>query len=379
MASRHDPVLYGAKAFGCWLGHARIAAEPEMFLAGLNDSLRERMADLAYHLYSPPSENIREPIEQHLDTPADELLFEAAEETGLSPRPFWPDQAPYAVCLTHDIDRITYKYHAARSYFFKGRFGSGLKTLLSGERREYDPFFNLPLIKEYEDDWGVRSALYVLFEKRRFGRALMRGEFQHVIGVYDPESIKAELAELSGLGFEIGLHGSLDAFKDERALRSELGRLEGLLENPGLVVGVRNHYLRFRWPLTPLAQARNGLLYDSSIGYNFTCGFPCGTTFPFALGFEGDGPLFELPINVMDTALKFAAPSRETEVAEAIAREVRARGGLLMINWHQRFCRKDTDRVMYDWIEGVIRRAGQDGAFLARPSEVARYWRTRMG
>lgn len=372
-------MVQGARALGFWLGKPEIFLEPEAFSQRVADSLAGQLRELSARLYAGPPPDLREPVGRYLDTPADELLLSLAGKLGEKPRPFWPEGAPYAVCLTHDVDRITYRYHAGLAALRQGKLLKATGLISGLQSLEVDPFFNLERIARQESSWGLRSAIYILFERRRWWLALGKGELQHVLGVYDPGQIKIELRKLDDLGFEIGLHGSLEAHANPRALGSELERLGELLGQPQRRFGVRNHYLQFDWRLTPSLQMDAGVLYDATAGFNFTCGFSSGTTFPFAAGWRSQAPpLVELPLGIMDTALSYAAPGHEREVAERLASEVRRRGGLLVINWHQRFSNPATGPFMHAWVQKVTKRARRDRAWLALPRQVAAFWRNRL-
>src|SRR5690606_21218175 len=93
-----------------------------------------------------------------------------------------------------------------------------------GERRK-NSYYSFDEMGKWEAEHGVRSASYVLFEKRRWKRALVSGEWQHVIGVYQPRSIFNELKEYESKGNEIGVHGSFDSWADPEALTSDVENL----------------------------------------------------------------------------------------------------------------------------------------------------------
>lgn len=367
----------GLQAFTSWLGRLDLIADLEQQVAR-NDRLKNQYVQIAGKLLSPPDENVRSPVETWIQTPVDKLHRELAVDLDLKPRPFWPDGASYAVCLTHDVDRIRQTYQqVVAGYRATGPYGA-FQALGSWPSRQQDPFFNFDRIRQYETEWGVHSAIYPLFEKRRWGRALLKGEIQHVLGVYDPFEIGEQLCQLQADGWEIGLHGSFNAHRSRTALTDEITKLQQLLKLPDAAFGIRNHYLQFDWRVTPSIQLACHALYDSTIGFNFTYGFRCGTTFPFVIPDPHGNGLIEMPLSVMDTALKFAVPGREFEVADRIADEVRHQGGLLMINWHQHFCNRDTNPLMFNWVEKIITRAHTDKAWIALPRDVALHWHRRI-
>jgi len=378
MKNMSRAALAGGRAFGFWLGHGDIFERPQALLEALDTRDQCDLARLAELLYASVSENDRRTAIAPFKTPADEIMWALSERIGLIPKPFWPGHAPYALCLTHDVDRTTYRWHAVAKSVRGGNICKGLRLAICGHPRTDDPFFNFRRIEDREREWGIRSALFILFERPRWIRAISKLEPQHVIGVYRPEDIMAELRRLDGLGFEIALHGSLDAHEDSRAVEDEMSRLRNILGDPERRFGVRNHYLQFLPDKTPNILQKCRALYDATIGYNFICGFPRGTVFPMVLFPTRGGVLPELPLAVMDTTLKHAAPGLEGVVADALVDEVRRRGGLAMINWHQRFCNPDTGGFMVKWVERAVSRAKDDGACILPPRDLARFWMERL-
>lgn len=367
-AETHLSIPFGGQAFSFWLGITDVPAWQA------NDP---RFGRIAAALYHPPDENIHGCSDARMCPSTDDIFHALARDLQVTPTPFWPDGAPYAVCFTHDVDRIRQTYQGVLAGYRNSGLMGAWKAWLHKPAKEQDPFFNFDRIRQYETDWRIHSAIYPMFEKRRWSRAILKGEIQHVLGVYDPFDVQEQLLRFHADGWEIGLHGSLDAHKSHTALMNEMTKLRQLIDAPLENIGIRNHYLQFDWCVTPDVQLACHVLYDSSMGFNFTCGFRCGTTFPYVIHDTNGKSLIELPISVMDTALKYAVPGRETEVAGRIADEVRRQGGLLMINWHQRFCNRDTNPLMFNWVETIITRARADKAWIALPRDVACHWRER--
>ena len=378
MNENHAFIEKGARAFGFWAGVTDIVSNPATLITNVSESIRTKFENIAQKLYRPPDENLQAPAHEYLHTPVDDLFLEIAGEVDIEHSPFWLDHAPYAVCLTHDIDRIRSTYQMAAMKFRKRDLRGAVKTFVSDMSSETNPFDNFERIAHFEKEWGIRSALYVLFERKRFMRALFNAEIQHVLGVYDPEAIGDALRNMKSQGFEIGLHGSFDAHSDRHSLSSEGHRLAQLLDADPLPCGVRNHYLQFDIDRTPSIQKECGFAYDSTLGFNFTCGFRCATVFPFILVYDNKQSLLELSMNVMDTALRFSAPDHEAEAAERIAEIIRRNGGLLMINWHQHFCNPEIAPAMYTWVEKTIKQAREDNAYIATPMEITTYWLKRI-
>jgi hypothetical protein len=297
---------------------------------------------------------------------------------GISPKPFWPDGKPYAVCVTHDIDRVLATYQRLRGLRRAplrslGQTARDFYTAMHPSSRDENVFFNFSRIRRWEQERGIHSAFYVLFEKRRFFKALASGQIQHALGVYKPASIAGDLRALREAGCEIGLHCSFDSWSEESALKQELAELREL--GLGDATGARTHYLCFDPARTPVIQARAGLSYDSSVGFNFLAGFSAGTSFPFRLG-----GIWELPLLLMDTALRHLSnrPQERRAIALRVRDEVRSHGGVLTLNWHSHLLHPDAQPEMVALLDEIISDAKRDGAWMALPREVVRWWQGRI-
>ncbi len=106
----------------------------------------------------------------------------------------WPEGAPYALCLTHDVDRVQKRiYHYL--YYGAARGIRGLSTQLYSLRRRIagdEPYWNFERIMELEDGLGVRSTFLFLNESARgfspkyWGRyQIERPEVKHIIRTLD--------------------------------------------------------------------------------------------------------------------------------------------------------------------------------------------------
>lgn len=333
---------------------------------------------LARRLFDPPSENFHGEPKAFRVADVDRNFVELARRRGLKPKPFWPEGQPYAVCLTHDIDRILSTIHGLKQIRREGlravaRIGRDLATAAVASERHRNPFFNFRELQAWEAEQGVRSASYVLFEKRRWGRALFSGEWQHAIGVYQPKTILKELVAYEARGNEVGVHGSFDSWGSADALKQDAAELReaGIAS----IVGVRNHYLQFDAERTFDAQAGAGIAYDSTMGFNYRSGFRCGTCFPYR--WRGQ---WELPFQLMDSALRYqhSDPHERLAEADSVLREVSAMGGVLVVNWHLHVMNPESFPTEMDLLEKIITRARHDGAWFALPREVISWWERRI-
>ena len=79
-------------------------------------------------------------------------------------------------------------------------------------------------------------------------------------------------------GWEIGVHGSYNSFKDIKLLAKEKKILENIVKHD--IIGIRQHYLNLNsktWEI----QYRTGFKFDSSLGSNENIGFVDNRISPF--------------------------------------------------------------------------------------------------
>ena len=83
---------------------------------------------------------------------------------------------------------------------------------------------------------------------------------------------------------EIGIHPGYNTYQDSGAFASSVDKLKQVMieegiEQPILVEG--QHYLRWKTPTTAQIYEKNGLSYDTTLGYADHPGFRCGTCYEY--------------------------------------------------------------------------------------------------
>ena len=276
-----------------------------------------------------------------------------------------PEDATFALCLTHDVDR-PYKGLRWLYYGVRDRPAYHLRTALSGE----NPYWQFEEIQSLEDDLGVRSAFYFLNEAHLFAERppadwLSPTHWVQHLGRYDvtePE-MAAVVKGLDGGGWEVGLHGSYHSPEDRDRLREEKETIEGVLG--GEVVGGRQHYLRLRTPETWHHHRSIGLRYDASLGSGTECGFQYGyrPIRPF------DDEFVVFPLTIMEQALpdpgiRYRAARR---ACDRLLVEAAENDAVMTILWHPRYFNEAEFpgyRQLYRWLVG---RALELGAWVGSP------------
>jgi len=267
----------------------------------------------------------------------------------------WPDAAPLAVCLTHDVDNIERPMEhvlKVKDRFSKADLAKARKGLIS----LYD---NIELIGEREAEEGFRSSFYLMSAN------------------YPLDKVKAAARRLHAKGWEVGLHGDFGTHDSESEMERAVERLtEAIGIRPR---GLREHYLRFDFGRSWRVMEGAGFDYDTTVGNNDRLGFKLGLATPFHPPDEGWRPmrLLELPLSLMDTTLWGYLKKTEEEGLEDVNKSmglVEEVEGLFTLLWHQEAVRMKGGRLYWKVLRGLGRRKG---VFVGNGADVARWWRGR--
>lgn len=285
----------------------------------------------------------------------------------------WPDGAPLAVCLTHDVDQIRkytlYRLKEEVSHprpRFPARVVRAVLRGIGPASTTRDPFWTFDRIRDLEARVGAKSAFYV-------GTVPDRQGLEYALDRSPP--LQKLIAELARDGFEVGLHAHCGTPLDAGAMAADKGRLDAYLPAP--VAGVRQHDLRFRPPETWHRQAEAGFEYDTSVGFADFCGFRAGTCFPYRPLPDRDG-FWELPMHLMDATLRRYEgldPEAARRRALSVMDEVGAVGGVLVVNWHNNTFETDEADPFADLYADVLSAAVQRSASFLVPRDVLDRWR----
>lgn len=281
-----------------------------------------------------------------------------------APRPAWPAGKTWALCLSHDCDQPTRfrpigyardALRAARQAAPRLAAGCAAKAVYCAAARfRDDPFLrSWNDWMRFESSLGIRATYYVA----TWNRYDRRSDSRDVpYAVKDPR-IRSVVAGLLDGGWEVGLHSSIDAWRDGGRFEEEAHRFERAFGTRPR--GMRGHF----WSLDPsapertlaLARAQAAIDYDSSLGMDLVQGFRRGVAYPFRPyddNGQGSG-VWEIPPTVMDWALYLSGPDteRRCQVLRARAKGVAACGGLLVLDWHEYTL---APGVMSDLAEGLL-------------------------
>ena len=247
-----------------------------------------------------------------------------------------PEDASFALCLTHDVDRPYKTLPQALYYAIRERRPAHLWSLLQAD----DPYWQFEEIMALEDALGVRSAFYFLCEPHLLFEQEPRAwldpdNWVQYLGRYDVrrEDIAAVMRQLDDGGWEVGLHGSYHSSDDPARLATEKQHVEEVLGRP--VVGARQHYLRLSEPDTWRHQSALGLRYDASLGSGVDYGFDHG--YDVSRPFDDEFVVF--PLTLMEQTLPDPGTSIEQawSVCESLLTEAEENAAVMTVLWHPRY------------------------------------------
>jgi hypothetical protein len=201
-----------------------------------------------------------------------------------------------------------------------------------GFTKKEDPYWNFEFLRKIEKKHGINSCYYFLHK-----------DVPHIDSYYDfnEKKIKNLIKMLEEDNCEIGIHGSVKTVDNVELMKSQIDKLNSITSSK--VIGCRQHRLTFHIPDTMKILEKNGVRYDTSLGFAEHEGFRNSYCHPFKLfDFENDRMIdvWEFPLNMMDrTLLEF----RNLTFLEIITNvnslldEIEKFNGLCVILWHNSF------------------------------------------
>ncbi|MCC7162178.1 MAG: GNAT family N-acetyltransferase [Anaerolineae bacterium] len=284
-----------------------------------------------------------------------------------------------AFALTHDVDypEIIRSIECLRLARTRG-LGSvkSIREVLNGTSH----FWKFSDWVEFAKSFNTRPAFY--FMARRGSLT------QYALGTpdafYDIRSprFRELFRELRDQGCEIGLHASYNAYRSAETYRNEKQALEEIAGTA--IVGNRNHY----WHLDPLVphetlyrQQQAGLLYDSSLEFEFYPGFRRGIAHPFHvfhLGERRELKILELPPAWMDD--QFDRRRLQNGISDCVGyarnlvRAAQQTGGVIIVDYHQRGMNHDFYPRYGAWLMDFMTKHLDSTVGFHTPQELARQY-----
>jgi len=294
----------------------------------------------------------------------------------------WPESRNFALFLSHDVDQI----YDRELFNVLGIMNHIRRVLVQGEqghpdlamRRLLRALFlpkpaerDFQTILEIEARHSFRSTFYVLHDPY-WSRNGPRYTLQSA-------ALRRIVQMILGAGCEVGIHGGYYRFNQADLYRESR---EALREVQGVTAaGIRNHYLRFSYPETWLAQEAAGFSYDATFGFADRLGPRENQILPFfpvdpATGRRLD--LVALPLTVMDVTLFRSLRLNGKEALEAAWKAIEPvveAGGLVSLLWHNNYFNEPEYRE-WQWVyEQLLERLAALHPWCATGAEISEWWR----
>lgn len=330
-------------------------------------------------------------IDQEIRTLAAKIKSDSCHEN----QSIWPENRPFALCLTHDVDfvssvdhtkkfyrrirrifnavgpRVIPLYQAAGSIY---RLATGIGT--ADSLANYDRWLKI------EEKYGYKST-FNFFSFPTVNESVLDCDYKLTDTViFDNKSMNVAgmIKLIDDAGWEIGLHGSINTHNNLKLLNEQKKTLENIIQKE--VISTRNHYLKHDISITPRIQADAGFRNDSTIGSSNISGFYAGTSFPYwCWDIEKDTslPLLEIPMSLMDVTLFRDCTTREQfditiEKCIKIMDEVERARGCLTLNWHPNYFINDFYWHAYSVL---LQEAFRRNAWGCTAKEISEHWKLR--
>jgi len=206
----------------------------------------------------------------------------------------WPNirvrQHKFAMKVSHDVDRPSlYAFNSWRS-ITRMMFGNILKRrdirsfiqapyikfTTKDSLHKADPFNTFQWLMDRSDDHGIKCTFNFLSDQ-----TCLLHDADYILNSVIMRNL---IKDIHSRGHNIGLHPSYNSYLRPEQIKSELYRMQKLLDDLGIfqdTLGGRMHYLRWKQPITMKACADAGMSYDSTLGYADRPGFRCGTCYEY--------------------------------------------------------------------------------------------------
>jgi hypothetical protein len=307
----------------------------------------------------------------------DTFVIKKISQKGIVQRKMWGEQNTFAVCLTHDVDRLenyspisflrTLRKRKANAVTFSEKvkidfniFKTYLKKTLFNKKEDelwcYQHWVNL------ENKHNVKSTYFFFVRPENRDVAIYDCDYSLMDEmVYNNKKMLASdyIRLLSKNNFEIGLHGSFNTASESRLFKEQKELLEDTIGAP--IYCTRQHYLHYNVDCTNSVHMENDIAIDSTLGFNTDVGFRAGTSFPYFLNGKGKA-ILEIPLILMDSAifsehaLNYSLDQAKKTIVE-LFNETESVGGCLTINFHPDYINNNEYFEAYKFIlEEISRR-----------------------
>ena len=269
----------------------------------------------------------------------------------------------YRVIPTHDVDLPTMGYKRPWGLILKSALGDIVKrkSLKLSLRRllakagayKLDPGYSFDFIMDMSEEFGLTSEFYFMTDHSH--------PKYDTFYNFEDEHVTKILRAIHERGHIIGLHASYNSYSDPKRIKREFQKLISGMEKLGIrqdKVGSRQHFLRFRVPVTWRILDQAGVDYDTTLSFAQHVGFRAGTCYEYQVyDLEQRKPLKirERPLIAMDGSLldrKYMGLDFEkaAEYVQVLAKRVRMFSGDLVLLWHNTRLTTHEERQLYNII-----------------------------
>jgi len=303
-----------------------------------------------------------------------------------------PEEYPYYVVLTHDVDRMS-----SRELPVWPKFGGHIYRLLKSRAGDAGIPVNFqervkdagdviksrlglgddPVLQafnrmiELERSYGVRSTLFLIVKPFTNGLDnIFYSRFHNSrAGLYEIAEYTEVFNKLKEEGWELGVHG-IDAWASIEDAKQELEIFRKYF--PQEDVGIRMHYL-YQKPDTSLVLEKAGFAYDSTVGPNYTANISGDRITPYIP--PGCIQLLEFPLIIHDQTVfqpGYGTATYDTskKMVDEFLNYFRTIGGVMTILWHPNgFGPPQNWHGLYEYI---LKESLKDGAWLGTAGELTK-------
>ncbi|MEO6612645.1 MAG: polysaccharide deacetylase family protein [Chitinophagaceae bacterium] len=279
--------------------------------------------------------------ENFLDKPLINSWIQAFKQELIKKFPsFTTHNSPFTFIPTYDIDEAyAYKYKS-----WIRRAGAAARDLLNRNWKDFslrkkvlanqvpDPFDSYDWLDNLHDRSGLQPRYFFLAA--------------HKTGKYDKNILPREtawqaLARKHASKYNIGIHPSWQSGDDPSLLQKEIATFEKTTGKT--ILSSRQHFIRFRLPITFRQLIAAGIMEDFSMGYGSINGFRASVASPFYwydLESESTTNLLLYPFCFMDANSFFEQKFTPQQALEEMRRyyvDVKKVNGTFISIWHNTF------------------------------------------
>ena len=332
------------------------------------------------------------------DARRDRPFLDRARAEGGQARPRWPQGAPYAVCLSHDVDSVSeldLRSHLRRFkkrglYSLASPFDSrAMRALRSSvwsagrsvaNWRRVDPLHCYERWLELEAEVGTQSTFFFLPESYLRSHYSDGGYRYDDVIRFDGQrcSVAEMMREIHRRGWEVGLHASWHTFSSVDAIETREGagggrnRRSGTQRSPAQPP-LRTFALRRASAETPVCTTirRSASTMTSDFGWGPVCR-GTSTIVASALMSRSWSCLSSFRDKCLTRFRAAGDTSRAISCGLEIASGVKEVGGVLTILWHPNLINDEESMFVY---RDLLHRLRRDGAWFGTVSQIGGWWR----